>query len=471
MSDLKSIIKKIGEIDNLFTSNFGVVISISNNVACVVGLVNAFFYEVVKFANGDRGIVISIEQEYLYILIFGANTVLPDMEVYSTNKTFNVKLGKGLIGKVLNGYGEVLCGTEVEYDDERPVERDHLQIGDVESVSSQLVTGIALIDWFCPVGLGQREAIISPRGVNEESIIKHTIKNLKDRHKTLFIYCGIGQKVDFAPNLLGFLKENHIENFIFVVANSSDDVFMRDVSPFVACTIAEYFKDLGYDVVVFFYDLTEHAIAHREIALTIGMAAGREAYPADIVYLHSRLLERFANFKTGSMTAFPFAMLGIGEDMSGGYIPTNVISITDGQILFSEEKYNKGQNPAIDIGQSVSRIGYGIQNPYMRKLCGTLKLQMSRAERLEASSQFSCSYSENDQALLNLSAKLREFLNQEEPYPLFLQILILHAIVKRNIEMNSVNFIKEALKHVRMEKKILNGDEQVINSIFDEIVG
>jgi F-type H+-transporting ATPase subunit alpha len=466
--DLESIIKKISETEQLFTSSFGVVISVNKCVACVIGLSNSFFYEVVCFSNGDKGIIVSMDREYVNVVIFGKHSVSVNMEVQSTSTTMTVKLSENLIGKILNGYGK--CSEDIEFDEERPVEIDFLQIKDISEVTEQVITGMAAIDWFCPVGYGQREAVISPYGVNSDKIIKFTILNLKDRKKTLFIYCGIGQKVDYGPRLLRFIKENKIDNFIFIIANSSDDVFMRDICPFVACTIAEYFKSKGYDVIVFLYDLTEHAIAHREIALITGMNVGREAYPADITYVHSRILERFANSTNGSMTCFPFAMLGAGEEMSGGYIQTNIISITDGQLLFSEELFNKGKDPAMNIGQSVSRIGTAIQNPFLRKLCGTLKLEMARAEKLESSMQFSSSLSEEDEKLLKLSKNIGGFLNQTQPYPLFLQILILYSIVHKYVIEPSV-LVADGLQYSKMEKGILAGDEGMIQDILCKIGG
>lgn len=466
--DFSSIAAKIKQ-NTVFNTPFGIVISVEKNIANIIGLNNVFFYEVVKFENGVRGLVVAIEREFINVAFLSNETVDPNTKVYGTGETFCVSLGEQLIGKVLNGYGENKNIDSKDLLHKRPIEIDCLQITDIEKVKSQVITGVALIDWFCAVGFGQREAVICPRGVEEDIIIKYTMINLKERKKTLFIYCGIGQRIDYPSTLFEFIKQNNIDNFIFVIANSSSDLMMRNLAPFVACTIAEYFRDLEYDVIVFFHDLTEHAMAHRELALTIGSTVGREAYPPDITYVHSRLLERFAKMKKGSMTCFPFAMLGVGDDMAGGYIPTNIMSITDGQIIFNGDKFNRGHKPAIEIGLSVSRVGSEIQNPYMRKLCGSLKLKMSYAEKLEESRKFGANLDENDKQLLNLYEKMNSFLNQTKPYPLFLHILILYALTHNYCIKDHNAFIETALTYKNYEEKITKGDEEVILNIINTI--
>jgi F-type H+-transporting ATPase subunit alpha len=463
---LKDIINNIPKQHGLFEKSVGFVHAVNNGIATVIGLLDVQYYEVVLFTNGLEGLVISLTEHYCNIAVLSSEPVSCGMEVNRTHKELSIKVSQDMIGKCVNGYG---YGDEkFEEYQLRPIEREPLGMLDIQPVTQQVMTGICAIDWFCPIGYGQREAIASPKFIGEDSVIKFIMKNLKSKPDTLFIYCGIGQKIDFATDLYTYMKQERIDNFILFVANASDEAIMRYICPYAACATAEHFKDLGKDVIIFYHDLTQHAVAHREVALITKMAVGREAYPADITYIHSRLLERAACFDKGSITAIPFVVTE-GSDLSGSFIPNNVISITDGQILFNENKYQKGMHPAIDIGQSVSRIGLGIQNKYMRKLCGPLKLQMSRAEQLYSFSQFSDSKSADDIKLLNLREKVLEFINQEHPYPLYVQILILYGISKGSINVNKQTFIEKAIKFENLAKEICDGDEQIIGNIFSKI--
>lgn len=462
---LKDIINKIPTNHGLFEKPVGFVHAVNNGIATVIGLLDVEYYEVVVFANGIEGLVISLTEHYLNVAILSNEPVSCGMEVTRTHKQLSVKASNEMIGKYLNGYGNGLIFNEYE---DRPIERQPLGMLDIKSVDEQVITGICAIDWFCPIGYGQREAIASSKFVGEDAVIKFIISNLRKRPNTLFIYCGIGQKIDFATDLYTYIKESQVDNFIMFVANASDEAIMRYLCPYTACATAEYFKDLGRDVIIFYHDLTQHAIAHREVSLITKMSVGREAYPADITYIQSRLLERAACFHKGSITAIPFVVVE-GGDLSGSFIPNNVISITDGQILFSDSKYHKGLQPAIDIGQSVSRIGFGIQNKYMRKLCGPLKLQMSRAEQLFNFSQFSENKSADDIKLLTLREKVLDFINQEQPYALFLQILILYGITHNCINVNKKTFIEKASRFENLSEEICSGDEQIIHGIFHKI--
>ena len=463
---LKDIINNIPNQHGLFERSVGFVHAVNNGIATVIGLLDVQYYEVVLFANGLEGLVISITEHYCNITVLSSQSVACGMEVNRTHKDLSIKVSNEMIGRCLNGYGH--SNESFREYELRPIEREPLGMLDITPVTKQVITGICAIDWFCPIGYGQREAIASPKFIGEDSVIKFIMSNLRSDPDTLFIYCGIGQKIDFASDLYTYMKQSKIDNFILFVANASDEAIMRYICPYAACATAEYFKDLGRNVIIFYHDLTQHAVSHREIALITKMAVGREAYPADITYIHSRLLERAACFEKGSITAIPFVVTE-GSDLSGSFIPNNVISITDGQILFNENKFQKGLHPAIDIGQSVSRIGFSIQNKYMRKLCGPLKLQMSRAEQLHSFAQFSDSKSADDVELLNLREKVLEFINQEDPYPLYLQILILYGISKNCIRINKNTFIEKAIRFENLSKEICDGDEQIIGNIFSKI--
>jgi F-type H+-transporting ATPase subunit alpha len=463
---LKDIISNIPTKHGLFEKSVGFVHAVNNGVATVVGLLDAKYYEVVVFANGLEGLIISMTEYYCNVAVLSNKVVFCGMEVTRSGHQLSVKTSLAMIGKCLNGYGH---GCDVGDDYELcQLERSPLGMLDIKRVNEQMVTGVCAIDWFCPIGYGQREAIASSKFIGEDLIIKFIMNNLKERPNTFFIYCGIGQKVDFASDLYSYIKKSQIENFIMFVANASDEAIARYLCPYTACAVAEYFKNLGKDVVIFYHDLTQHAIAHREVSLITKMAVGREAYPADITYIHSRLLERAACFENGSITAIPFVVVE-GGDLSGSFVPNNVISITDGQILLSDDKFKKGLTPPIDIPQSVSRIGSGIQNKYLRKLCGDLKLKMARAEQVYNFSQFSDSKNSDEISLLNLRERVLDFINQELPYPLFLQILVLYGISHDCINIEKPKFLERASKFVNLSKDICAGDQQIISSIFAKI--
>lgn len=457
---LKDIINK----NISFEKSVGFVYSVKNGIVNVVGLLDVQYYEVVSFENQLEGLVISLTEHYCVIAILSNHTVSCGMEVTRTYKQLSVKVSERMIGHKLDGYGRGINLGDCEL---RPLEREPLGMLDIKSVKKQIITGICAIDWFCPIGYGQREAIVSPKFTGEDSIIRFICENLKNRPDTLFIYCGIGQKIDFATDLNAYMNSSNITNFLMFIANASDEAVMRYLCPYTACAAAEYFKDLGKDVIIFYHDLTQHAISHREVSLMTEMAVGREAYPADITYIHSRLLERAAAFEKGSITAIPFVIAS--GDLSGEFIPNGVISITDGQLILSDSKYQKGLHPAVDIGPSVSRIGFSIQNKYMRKILGSLKLQMSVAERLYTFSQFGDVKTDSDIKLLNLREKVLEYINQDVPYALYLQILIIYGIINNCILIDKKSFMERAIRFDNLSNEICGGDEDIISEIFRKI--
>ncbi|MBX9703951.1 MAG: F0F1 ATP synthase subunit alpha, partial [Silvanigrellaceae bacterium] len=373
-------------------SETGVTVSVADGIARVYGLDNAMISEIVLFENGLKGIVLNLEEDSVGVAIFGSsNTVREGMTVNRSNKINSVPVGPQLLGRVVNAIGEPIDGlgelSGVEY---RVVETKAPGIMARKSVHEPLQTGIKSIDAMIPIGRGQRELIIGDRQTGKTAIAIDTIINQKG-NGVKCIYVAIGQKYSTIAQVVEKLRRaGALEYTTVVVAGASEAATLQFMAPYTACTMGEYFRDRGEHAVIFYDDLTKHAQAYRELSLLLRRPPGREAYPGDVFYLHSRLLERACKLNdelgAGSLTAFPIIETQ-ANDVSA-YIPTNVISITDGQIYLESDLFNAGMRPAVNAGLSVSRVGGAAQTSAMKQVAGNLRLELAQYRELAAFAQF-----------------------------------------------------------------------------------
>ena len=409
------------ELKNLKNEN-GVVVSVGDGIAIVQGLKNASYLEVVKFQNKATGIVFVLEENSLGIVILeGTQNIKENDQVFATGKIISVPIGDNFLGRVINSLGEVLDGKgKIKSSESRIIETIAPSVIVRESVNEPLEMGILAIDALLPIGKGQRELIIGDRQTGKTSIALDAIINQRDKN-VICIYVAIGQKNTSILEVIKKLKQNNaLAHTIIVVAAASDSEALKYIAPFSGMTIAEHYLKQGKQVLIVFDDLTKHAISYRGLSLLLGRSPGREAYPGDIFYLHSRLLERAVKLNKknggGSITALPIVETQL-EDLSA-YIPTNIISITDGQIFLLNELFNIGIKPAINFGLSVSRVGSAAQVKAIKQTIGSLKFDISQYRELEGFSQFGGNLDVNTVKILKRGSKIVELLKQKEGNPL-----------------------------------------------------
>ena len=401
----------------------GRVSGISDGVASVTGLRNCMLNELIYFASGATGIAMNLEKSKVgVVLLTGEDTVVESMTCKRTMTTCSVPVGMGLLGRVVDALGHPIDGKGViRYTEERPVESPAPSIIDRAPVDTPLFTGITAIDALTPIGRGQRELIIGDRQTGKTSIALDTIINQKNEN-VICVYVPIGQKMANIVATAGLLeKRGALDYTVIVAASASESAAMQYIAPFSACAIAEKFMyDYHKDVLIVYDDLSKHAQAYRAISLLLRRPPGREAYPGDVFYLHSRLLERSAKLSEelggGSITALPIVETQ-GNDISA-YIPTNVISITDGQIYLSPELFFSGQRPAVNVGLSVSRVGGAAQTKAVKKVAGPLRISLAQAREMASFSQFGSDLDENTQLQIKRGVVLNEVLKQERFSPL-----------------------------------------------------
>ena len=401
----------------------GKVASISDGVASVTGLRNCMLNELISFASGATGIAMNLEKNRVgVVLLTGEDTVVESMSCTRTMTTCSVPVGMGLLGRVVDALGHPIDGKGIiRYTQERPVESPAPTIIDRAPVNTPLFTGITAIDALTPIGRGQRELIIGDRQTGKTSIALDAIINQKDED-VICVYVSIGQKMSNIVATAGLLEKHGAMDYtVIVAASASESAAMQYIAPFSACAIAEkYMYDYHKDVLIVYDDLSKHAQAYRAISLLLRRPPGREAYPGDVFYLHSRLLERSAKLSDelggGSITALPIVETQ-GNDISA-YIPTNVISITDGQIYLSPELFFSGQRPAVNVGLSVSRVGGAAQTKAVKKVAGPLRISLAQAREMAAFSQFGSDLDENTQLQIKRGTVLNEVLKQERFSPL-----------------------------------------------------
>src|SRR6187399_2168880 len=411
----------------------GSIISVGDGIARVHGVENAMAGEMLEFPHGIFGIALNLEEESVGVVLLGEFQNIKEGDtVKRTGRIISVPVGDEMLGRVVNALGAPIDGKgPITSSQFAPIERIAPGVVDRQSVKEPLQTGLKAIDAMVPIGRGQRELIIGDRQTGKTAVALDTILNQKDTG-VICIYNAIGQKQSTVAQVVRTLEEaDALRYTIVVAASASDPAPLLYISPYSACTFGEYFRDSGRHALVVYDDLSKHAQAYREISLLLRRPPGREAYPGDVFYLHSRLLERAAKLKSdlggGSLTALPIIETQAG-DLSA-YIPTNVISITDGQIFLEADLFNQGIRPAINVGNSVSRVGGSAQIRAMRQVAGTLRLDLAQYRELAAFAQFGSDLDKSTQAQLTRGARLVEILKQGqyEPVAVERQVAIIFA--------------------------------------------
>lgn len=430
------------------TATVGHVIDVGDGIARVEGLSNVQSSEKVTFASGATGVALNLEEDTVGIMILnGATLVSEGEEVRGTGQVMSVPVGEALVGRVVNPLGEPLDGKgAIKGAELYPVERVAPGVITREGVKQPLQTGIKAIDALIPIGRGQRELLIGDRQTGKTAIAIDTIINQKGTGVTC-IYVAIGQKASKIARIVAELeKHGAMAHTIIVLASASDPAALSFLSPYAGCAMGEYFMAKGKDALVIYDDLSKHAWAYRQISLLLRRPPGREAYPGDIFYLHSRLLERAAKMSKenggGSLTALPIIETQAG-DMSA-YIPTNVISITDGQIILESDLFYQGQRPALNVGLSVSRVGSSAQVKAMKKVAGKLRLDMAQYRELAAFAQFGSDLDDATKQQLERGKRTAELLKQGigQPMPVAEQVAVLYAVTQGHVDKVEVENVQ-----------------------------
>ena len=410
----------------------GTVLEIGDGIATVYGLDRAVYGELVEFETGVRGIVLNLERDSVGVVLLGSEEGLHEGSIVKrTGRAADVPVGDAMIGRTVNALGDPIDGLgPIACTETRPIEHEASGVVSREPVNQPMQTGILAIDSMVPIGRGQRELIIGDRQTGKTSIAIDTILNQKGQDM-ICIYVAIGQKASTVAKLRGTLeKAGALDYSIIVSATAADSAPQQYIAPYAGAAIGEYFMSKGKDVLIVYDDLSKHAVAYRTLSLLLRRSPGREAYPGDVFYLHSRLLERAANIQNGgSLTALPIIETQAGD--VSAYIPTNVISITDGQIFLETELFNSGIRPAVNPGISVSRVGGNAQIKAMKKVAGTLKLAYSQYRELQAFSQFGSDLDADTKKRLNQGERIVEVLKQPQnsPIPVEKQVIIIFAVV------------------------------------------
>ena len=437
----KVIRSQIKYYENAIQQNeTGTILMVGDGIARASGLINCMAGELLEFEDGNFGMAQNLEENSVSIVIFGSDENIGEGQtVKRTGKVVSVPVGEAMIGRVVNALGQPIDGAgPVDTKEFRPVETKAPGICERRSVYQPLQTGIKAIDSMIPIGRGQRELIIGDRQTGKTTIATDTIINQKGKD-VICIYVAIGQKRSTVASLVENLTRNGAMDYTIVVAaTASESSPMQYIAPYSGCAMGEYFMNKGKDVLIIYDDLSKHAVAYRALSLLIRRPPGREAYPGDVFYLHSRLLERAAKLDDehggGSLTALPIIETQAGD--VSAYIPTNVISITDGQIFLETELFHSGVMPAVNPGISVSRVGGDAQIKAMKKVAGTLKLIYSQYRELQSFAQFGSDLDADTKARLEQGARIVEVLKQSQnaPVPVEKQVAILYAVTKGILE-------------------------------------
>jgi F-type H+-transporting ATPase subunit alpha len=423
-TDIISIIQ--GEIENINwdeeSRETGEVIWVGDGIVTVYGIDHAMYGEIVAFENGVKGMVQDVRQNEIGIILFGRDTGIKEgTKVVRTKKKAGIPVGDAFVGRVINALGEPIDGNgDVKEDDYRPIEQEAPGIIDRQSVDTPMETGILSIDSMFPIGRGQRELIIGDRQTGKTSIATDTIINQSGKD-VICIYVAIGQKASTVAKIVNTLKKHDAMDYSIVVSSTaSDPASLQYIAPYAGTAMAEYFMHKGKDVLIVYDDLSKHAVAYRAISLLLERSPGREAYPGDVFYLHSRLLERSSHLSDklggGSITALPIIETQAGD--VSAYIPTNVISITDGQIFLESNLFNAGMRPAVNVGLSVSRVGGAAQTKAMKKASGSIRIDLAQYREMEVFTQFASDLDDATKAQLQHGKALMELLKQPLSHPL-----------------------------------------------------
>ena len=435
-------------------SEVGEVIEIGDGVARASGLENVMSSELVELPNGVFGMALNLEVDNVGLVLFGENSKVKEGDLAKrTERVVEVPVGKSMLGRVVNPLGQPLDGKgSIDSKDFLPIERKALGVMQRQPVKQPLQTGIKAIDSMIPIGRGQRELIIGDRQTGKTAIAVDTIINQKSTHQTdqpvYCIYVAIGQKASTVATIIAELEANGAMEYTTVVmANASDPAPMQYIAPYSGCAMGEHFRDNGKHALIIYDDLSKQAVAYRQMSLVLRRPPGREAYPGDVFYLHSRLLERASKLSDdlggGSLTALPIIETQEGD--VAAYIPTNVISITDGQIYLETNLFNSGVRPAIDVGLSVSRVGGNAQVKAMKSVAGTLRLDLAQYRELEAFAKFGSDLDKATQAQLTRGERMVEILKQNQYTPMDVekQIVIIYAGTKGHLDKITANKVSE----------------------------
>ena len=415
----------------------GSVIWVGDGIATIYGIEHAMYGEIVIFENGVRGMVQDIKRDQIGCIILGKDTGIKEgTKVTRTKKKAGVPVGNAYLGRIVNALGAPIDGKgDIPADDYRPIEQEAPGIVDRQSVKQPLETGILAIDAMFPIGRGQRELIIGDRQTGKTSIAVDTILNQKGKD-VICIYVAIGQKASTVAKLVNTLTKNDAMDYSIILSSTaSESASLQYIAPYAGTAMAEYFMHQGKDVLIVYDDLSKHAVAYRALSLLLERSPGREAYPGDVFYLHSRLLERAAKLSDklggGSLTALPIIETQAGD--VSAYIPTNVISITDGQIYLETEMFNSGFRPAVNPGLSVSRVGGSAQIKAMKKIAGPIRIELAQYRELAAFSQFGSDLDADTKRQLDQGERIREILKQDQyaPLPVWYQVIIIYAATKQ----------------------------------------
>jgi F-type H+-transporting ATPase subunit alpha len=473
---LKEQIKKFGEKAEV--SEVGQVLSVGDGIARVYGLDNVQAGEMVEFSGGIKGMALNLEKDNVGVVIFGDDRSIKEGDIVKrTQAIVDAPVGKNLLGRVVDALGNPIDGKG---DLDKKIERKRVDVkapGIIprQSVNQPMQTGLKAIDSLIPIGRGQRELIIGDRQTGKTAVAIDTIINQKEinksgeeKDKLYCIYVAIGQKRSTVAQIVKSLEDaGAMEYTTIVSATASDPAPLQFLAPYTGCTIGEYFRDNGMHALIIYDDLSKQAVAYRQMSLLLRRPPGREAYPGDVFYLHSRLLERAAKLNDdkggGSLTALPIIETQAGD--VSAYIPTNVISITDGQIFLETELFNQGVRPAVNVGLSVSRVGSAAQTKAMKKVAGSIKLELAQYREMAAFAQFGSDLDASTQKLLNRGSKLTELLKQDQylPMPLAQQVIAVFSGVRGFLDDVELADIKNIEKQIYEE--IQSSNPEIIDGI------
>lgn len=448
----------------------GKVLEVFDGIAKVSGLSDIKSSEMVTFPNGERGVALNLEEDAVGVIILGDfSKIKENDDVVATGKILEIPVSDNILGRVVNAIGIPIDGKgPIKADKTYPIEKVAPGVVTRLSVDQPVATGIKVIDAIIPVGRGQRELIIGDRQTGKTAIAIDTILNQKGQNM-ICVYVSIGQKDSKLRKIEARLEEGGAMAYTVIVsAGASEAASLSYIAPYTGVSIAEYFMDQGKDVLIIYDDLSKHAVAYREISLLLRRPPGREAYPGDVFYLHSRLLERACRrnekYGGGSITAFPIIETQAGD--ISAYIPTNVISITDGQIFLETDLFYKGIRPAVNVGSSVSRVGSSAQIKAMKKVAGTLKLDLAQFRELEAFSQFGSDLDDSTKKQLERGKRAVEVLKQLQYAPVKLQhqVVTLFALIKGYMDDVEISKIKE------FEKGLIDYSERNAKVFYKEVL-
>ena len=469
--DIISILKS--EIENFDfdtrDKEVGTVIWVGDGIVTIYGIDNAMYGEIVVFENGIKGMVQDIRRTEIGCILFGKDTGIKEgTKVTRTGKRAGVPVGEEFLGRIINALGAPIDGKgAIKEADYMPVEQEAPSIADRQSVNEPLQTGILSIDSMFPIGKGQRELIIGDRQTGKTSIALDTIINQRGKD-VVCIYVAIGQKASTVAKIVSTLEKNDAMDYTIIVASTaSDPAPLQYIAPYAGTSMAEYFMHKGKDVLIVYDDLSKHAVAYRTLSLLLGRSPGREAYPGDVFYLHSRLLERSSKLKDslggGSITALPIIETQAGD--VSAYIPTNVISISDGQIFLESDLFFSGMRPAVNVGLSVSRVGGAAQTKAMKKATGTVRIDLAQFREMEVFTQFSSDLDENTKEQLTYGKGLMELLKQPLCHPLSMAEQVITLVAATNKLFLNVDIKKVKQTQMDMLAYFKDAEPDVIKEI------